>query len=321
MYNIRLSWNICIFTLLVLIPASAAPKKVFILSGQSNMNGYTNANDIFNDSYFTDYRNGFPVELYLALNGNVIAKKNFYPGYTGMEWSGSSVKGFGPEMGIAKVLTSQMPGEQLVFIKVSWGGTGLAKDWVNEQSGVFLWFKNQVRTALSLIESSSPQGYQISGMFWMQGETDAENKDAAYNYASNLKYFVESMIRPFFVNEYRTHMSLVNFKLPFVFGRIHEHSFYGFSSIVQNEQFRAQSMIACTRCSDDSRTASNWIIPNSYPETLNFAPPHYDSRGYIKVGLGLANTMIDLLNGKTDLGCKEPLGPKSMSSFLMRLLD
>jgi hypothetical protein len=318
-----------LITLCVSLQVLAAPKKVYILSGQSNMVGYTNVADILNNAKYKDYQNGFPIEFYMALTGAALSyNSKMILGSTGMtnlkdpNGNPTGINTFGPELGIAKVLISNYPNDQMVFIKIPWSGTSLDHDWIKNQNnwGVYSWFINQLVTALTKIGSSSPQGYTIAGMFWMQGESDAQlptDKDAAYNYSSNLKYFVGTLVRSFLWNNYQSHMKSIN--LPFVYGRIHQQSFFYYGSEVQYQQYLAQTQITCARCTDSSRLASNWSINNPNAD-LNFAPPHYDSYGEISVGLGLGLAMVDLLNGKTGLGCKDPLGPQSLSLQLMNLV-
>jgi hypothetical protein len=143
-------------------------------------------------------------------------------------------------------------------------------------------------------------------MLWMQGEQDACFDTMAARYAANLKTFVVDEIRKDFGRP----------SLPFVYGKIKNdtiaYGVYGwpYGRTVQMEQYRAQSIIPCVRCTDGSAdsNATRWnILPGDPAYALGFNWRHYDTHGALVVGKALGAAMVQLLNGDTAVpGCSEP---------------
>jgi hypothetical protein len=315
--------KLLILILLGLATAFCSPLKVYILSGQSNMDGLGKMADIIANDSFAEYRTIYPkIKFFLALEGGELTYSDtLKPGSSALQDVGgiSGNNTFGPELGIAKILSSKFPNDTMVFIKIPWGGTILETNWVKDQPKpgetvpVYSWFISRVKEALDQL-SKSPEGYEIQGVIWLQGEGDGLDSGIASRYSENLHYFVESRLRPDLRN-YPAH--LINGMVPFVYGRIHNEKFPPFTSTnttwtemwpygdqVQKAQYNAQNEIPCVRCSDTSLIATVW--PYGSPDSpLGFGPAHYNTEGVIRVGEGLGRAMVELLSGKKDSGCRE----------------
>jgi hypothetical protein len=143
-------------------------------------------------------------------------------------------------------------------------------------------------------------------MFWMQGEQDASFDTMAARYAANLRTFVTDKIRKDFGVA----------SLPFVYGKIKNdtisYGVYGwpYGGTVQMEQYRAQSMIPCVRCTDGSAdsNATRWnVLPSDPAYASGFNWRHYDTHGVFVVGKALGAAMVQLLSGDTAVpGCSKP---------------
>lgn len=225
----RLFW---LFTI-VLFSATAlvfGETKVFILAGQSNMQGFGKVSELGSLTPYT-YQN---ISIYYAFGGN----PGRYRSYLKPENYGSGVPitTFGPEIGIAGVLNTRFPNGNLAFIKIAFGATSLQNHWLN--STVYSWFVQEVKKALTNI--SEPQ---LCGMIWMQGETDADNESIANVYASNLKTFV-TKVR----SETGFGIPAPQY-LPFVYGKIQNAlksdgtRIWSYGNIVQSQQGLAEGLI------------------------------------------------------------------------------
>lgn len=286
-----------------------APIKVFILSGQSNMVGFGKSGEIKSTdgiaSEFTKIRyytgnfenNQSPTRMFYTL------KPGTYQ-YATPANTNIPINTFGPELGIAKILSSTYQNEQIVMIKVAWGGTSLASNWIQNSLGTYDWFKARIQEAMNnLIATYGSKGFTIAGIFWMQGETDADSGPSmATVYSDNLKYFVEYMIRPF-LRQYGDTLSIRI--APFIFGQIHNG--WGDGHTLLQEQYRAQYKISSCRCTDVSRTASRWneTPVDSFQTKVGFSGAHYNTAGQLLVGAAFGNAYLEFLKGNPNLGCRE----------------
>ena len=276
--------------------------------------------DIVSNDSFAGYREIYPrIKFFLASDGGELTySDSLKPGASGyLDVGGISGNNtFGPELGIAKILSNKFPNDSMAFLKIPWGGTILEPNWLNDQPfpgasiHVYSWFISKLKEALNRL-SQSPQGYEIQGIIWMQGEGDATDSGMAARYSSNLRNFVESKLRPD-LGQYPAH--LINGVVPFIYGRIHNQKTpvspsafveqWPFGDCVQQQQLLAQSEIPCVRCSDTGLISTVW--PAGLPGApFGFGPPHFNTEGAIRVGEGLGKAMVDMLSGKKDLGCRD----------------
>jgi hypothetical protein len=287
---------VCALLILVLWPHQGNAARVFILAGQSNMEGLGLVSDLSPASQYV-----YPkVKMYGSVKGR--AAVSFYPMLRpGNPFPDSNT--FGPEIGIAQVLTAAYPRDSLIFIKAAWGSTSLNDDWLGGRA--YTWFWSIVGPTLDSIGSTARDS--IAGMFWMQGEQDACFDTMATRYAANLRTFVVDKIRKDFGLS----------SLPFVYGKIKNdtisYGIYGwpYGATVQMEQYRAQSMIPCVRCTDGTSDsdATHWNVPPGDPaEAFGINWRHYDTHGMLVVGKAMGIAMVQLLNGDTAVpGCGKPV--------------
>jgi hypothetical protein len=103
---------------------------------------------------------------------------------------------FGPELSALPALARALD-RDVVGVKVAVGGTSLATVWDPETTdGLYGLLRDAVIDALS----TRPQGKgtpRLAGVFWMQGETDAERQDWGDAYAENLTHLISTLRRDF----------------------------------------------------------------------------------------------------------------------------
>ncbi|MBQ7378945.1 MAG: hypothetical protein IJW70_04605 [Clostridia bacterium] len=169
--------------------------KIILLTGQSNAVGVGHCKylpDYFAPEKVAEYRAGYPD---VQINYYSHDKKSNGFVTTGLNCTELTKDTFGPEVGMAEVLTKRYPGQQFFIVKCAYGGSCLWHDWISPSCGEayraeahddaavaehyrdFGWCYNELMKILpesiGLLES---KGYEpeIIAWCWMQGEGDAD---------------------------------------------------------------------------------------------------------------------------------------------------
>ncbi|MBK8804849.1 MAG: hypothetical protein IPN71_22835 [Fibrobacteres bacterium] len=253
----------------------AAPAKVFILAGQSNMTGSGKVHDLDSFDLPSEFQIFRTIEGYAPLQDDwlMMTKTN-----THIEtWVPQR---FGPEMGLAESLADEYPGETIYFIKTAYGGTSLAESWQPGNRVYDSTFLETVNKARSKLDDHNIS-YRLAGFFWMQGEADAGALKIAQAYKENLKAFVKNI---------RKDLKAPN--LPFIYGKIannvdssNHQPIWAFGSIVQKAQREAQSEIP------NSVFVKKTALEAVWPGGLNELA-HFNSQGILSVGRDFGEAWI-----------------------------
>jgi len=289
------------FAVLLTLPASATDYDLYILAGQSNMDGY-----------------GLTKELAPADRGAVPGVFIFHgnpqpdnkPDTAGLGlWAplrpghgrGFSSDGktniysdaFGPELFFAKTMRETEPDRPIALIKYSRGGTSIHQDaarhfgcWepdFNHGQGVNQYdhFLKTLRlaTAVRDIDGDGSDDRLIPvGILWMQGESDAGiNADIANAYRDNLKRLMDLL-----------RAALRQDDLPVVVGRISDSGrdkdgkVWDFGDTVRRAQadlVQADGHAALVTATDAYGYSDKW---------------HYDTAGFVDFGKRFADRMRSL---------------------------
>ena len=182
----------------------------------------------------------------------------------------------GPEFGFAKAMSEWCPADEIHLVKVSRGGTGI--DWwlpdaAGKQNGHTMLLKN-LKNALENIDGE----YEIMGMVWMQGESDAKDQADAEAYQKKLEQFIALMRKETGKPE-----------LPFVIGKIS-------SRIMESKKFKMP--FAKTVQSGQEAVAKN--IKNAFVvDTDDLSQRddlvHFDQEGQMGLGKRFGEAMIKAL--------------------------
>ncbi|HTU22064.1 MAG TPA: sialate O-acetylesterase [Gemmataceae bacterium] len=229
------------------VRADSTPKpvKVFILAGQSNMEGKAKVS-------LLDYQATQPAtrQLYAPLrkDGKWIEREDVWIKFLNRKGKLTvgygSPKCIGPELGFGKVVGDRYD-EQVLLIKTAWGGRNLYRDFrppsaglppmkvldkvladqqkrkpqttlddVKKQFGAsYHAMIDEINTTLANLKDNLPgykeQGYELAGFVWFQGWNDMINAEATAEYKSNLTHFI---------NDVRKDLKFP--KLPFVIGQM-----------------------------------------------------------------------------------------------------
>lgn len=199
------------------------PLDVYILSGQSNMVGYSPISGLPSGIQNKKYENGW---YYVKGEGNANHGGANYEQWTDVlkpSLFGLDSTHFGPEVGMSEVFESLYPevdgDRSLAIIKYSQGGSALYNRWFSssiykkgngsqlavDAAGTSLpnrtlegnvvgdLYYNPVTTVRKCLDFLS-RNYcvNVKGLAWMQGEHDSVN-DNAYYYETNLTDFISDL--------------------------------------------------------------------------------------------------------------------------------
>ena len=161
--------------LLTTAAAQAGHVKVFLLGGQSNMDGRGATSGLPTSPMNLQQ----PQADVLLYEGGSLG--DLQPG-------GSQ---FGPEITFGRTITDALPAENFALIKYAVGGTDLYGDWNPAGGTNYTAFNNTVTNGLTALTNAG-HTYEIVGMLWTQGENDARDGQGAA-YEANLNNFIASM--------------------------------------------------------------------------------------------------------------------------------
>lgn len=226
MPHIRIPIPLCGILLGLLAgPVAAAdrPVKVFILAGQSNMEGqavvdldgknYNDGKGTLN-ALFKDPAKAPLVKHLKNDKGEWTVRPNVWVRYqrekqpllAGPLAFGFSVYGdkhhFGPELQFGHVLGDHCK-DQILLIKTAWGGKSLYKDFRPPSSGgavgpYYTLMLEDIRKALANLKAEFPtydgRGYELAGFVWYQGWNDGvDPKNAVPEYEQNLVNLIKDV--------------------------------------------------------------------------------------------------------------------------------
>jgi hypothetical protein len=237
----------CISLMLSIMVPCHAINRVFLLGGQSNMVGQ-----------------GINAEL-LPPYSEVQNDVNYWSGAWGSlsPGFGNHSHEFGSEVAFGRAIKDTLPDDAIYLVKYSVNGTALYNDWKPATGAQYIGFMNTVNAALTALGNAGIN-YEISGMLWMQGESDALEGEAA-SYETNLVNFISDM---------RTQLNTP--AMPFIIARVRAYYGGGGTPPTQADIVRgAQVTVA------ESTPYVSWFDTDAY-QMVNAG--HYGTQGQIDLG-------------------------------------
>ncbi len=274
-----------VVVLTLVIPASAEeadmsrPVKVFILSGQSNMEGVGRSSQL-------------PPEL--ADQPNVKIRSTILTAPDPDEWKtlggGFGVgKGFGPEVSVGSELAKAMSDADVFLIKSARSGTPLSKrgrvNFHPTEGVAYTTLIRRVQAALKDLEDSG-RTYSVEALFWMQGEADALDRNnnpgdpspTAPQYAKNLRHFITSVRRDLQLPD-----------LPVFAGRLPTNLV---STVFRKNTFQSAHLVIAGQEQVARDAAMNTVLINTDDIPLAGDNLHYNTQGQLALGRRFASAYL-----------------------------
>lgn len=266
---------LCTALLVLPGPARATAWDVYLLVGQSNMDGRGKAAELSDEQRA-------PLEgaqiFYRNPPTSSETWKPLAPGYSvapGYKGTLPSLT-FGPEIGFVRSMMKVRPGDHLALIKGSKGGSSLSKDWNPGLKGQpetqGLCYRNFLET-VELAKKTLAAGdtYDLRGVLWHQGESDAGSSAELY----------QQLLTTFIA---RLREDLGQPTLPFVIGEV-------FDNGKRDSVRSAQRSVA--------QTVPHTAFASAADLKTSDAGTHFDAASQIILGERFAGEMLPLLNETT----------------------
>jgi predicted SpoU family rRNA methylase len=172
--------------------------KVFLLAGQSNMEGRADANKLLNKDM--ERLSEVQKNVQLANNNEFIGPLRAVKPSPEIAEIYKRDLIFGPELFFGIELSEAWPDQKILLIKLAEGSTSLHgcwhPNWSKDKAAVMgeETESKLYRALINYIEQTlldyKTDEYEICAMLWVQGETDSGNKIAAAAYGENLQQFI-----------------------------------------------------------------------------------------------------------------------------------
>lgn len=239
--------------------------KVYIMAGQSNMVGIGMNHELPSEYHGVQER----VMIYAEGTVDTSMKGVWSPLKPGF---GGASACFGSELTFGRDMAAAYPDSQILIIKCGWSATSLQSDWRSPSAGgaTGVLYTNLVETVnKSLGALDKNIDYELSGMCWMQGESDACSTYAAEAYEGNLTAFI---------NDVRKEFNAPN--MPFVIAMIDDSGTWAENAIVRQGEINVSKKVPYVGIFDTKDYDTDGA--------------HYRTQGLLDMGSDFAKTMISM---------------------------
>jgi len=188
---------------------TSKPIKVFVLAGQSNMQGHGRIS--LEKDGDLDYAAKLKQFAYLKKGGEWSQRRDVWyyhkAGRDGVVTKGelriglgANEKSIGPELVFGHLMGDHFK-EQVLLIKCAWGGQPLGGSFRPPSSGntgekykqVLAEVKDVVANLEPIFPDYEDQGFEMVGFFWHQGWNDGCNREFSLEYEENMVNFIKDM--------------------------------------------------------------------------------------------------------------------------------
>lgn len=268
--------------------ANASEFAVFIIAGQSNAVGYGSSADelpLEFQSPQTDilfwYEEG-PAEavqnMSLRIRSNGFVPLHYQTDSTGATFGGA-IQGFGAEISFGRHLADVLDDfplivDSIAIVKFAFNTASLAVDWHPDSAGsLYHQMIAQVDLAIAELQSRGHTA-EIRGIWWMQGESDAQDSTHATDYADNLNRLVCGL---------RWHS--LREQMVAVVGRIPDAQSPSCCYAIPHNQVVRSAQAGI----EDSTTCAYWVNTDTLP--LNSDSVHFTASSQLALGVEAASAM------------------------------
>ncbi len=263
-------------------PSTARECRVFLLAGQSNMEGVGLAAQAP-----SNLLNQADVRLYHSTNVHSSLPANQWHALVP---AGASPNHFGPELTIGARLAAALPDAPVALIKHARGGTKLTVEALPYKTtgwhpgaeasdtaafgAEFALFVTTVTNALAAIRAQGDDPV-LSGMFWVQGEADSTSAAAGAAYGANFACFVRRVREQFGAPE-----------LPIVCAQILPYQTRPGSAAVR------QALADADQDSGKPAAVSRVLMVPTDGLGINPDQVHFNAQGQLALGERLADALL-----------------------------
>ena len=250
----------------------AAEYDVYLLAGQSNMDGRGDSADLAKDQRRPSVNT---LIYYRNPPYTTDGWKPLAPGFSipPRHKSGIPSSKFGPEIGFADAMTKAQPERKLALVKGSKGGTSLRKDWKPGEKGKLETqgpcYRNFIETFKLARKAMTKNGHQfnVRGLLWHQGESDSK---------TNAKLHEERLVK--LIERIREDIGVK--KLPWVVGEVFDNG----------KRDNVRAALRAVSVSD-----SKCGLVSSEDTTTWDAGTHFDAKSQLLLGKRYAEAMLKLI--------------------------
>jgi len=292
------------------------PVKVFILAGQSNMEGHGVIAGPQKGTLETLLKDPASADRYKHLadkDGNWIVRDDVWLSYYDTKCpltigKSAAKNAIGPELGFGWVVGDYLD-NQVLLIKFGPGGTSLAGPWRppssgGEVGGLYKGMIDSVKEQLKNLKKDFPaydgKGYEIVGFGWHQGWQDGCGDSTANEYEKNMANFIRDVRKDLGVP-----------KMPFVIGGS------GFGGWEQSIPRRLKIMEAQEAVAkyDEFKDNVRYVETRGFFRDGDVSPRpiryHWccNAESYYLIGDGMGKAMVELLGGPK--APPNPTGPST----------
>lgn len=260
---------------------SSARLKVFLLAGQSNMEGKGDGGKLTADEQRRLTAAG--ARVLLAYNREPIAPLGVVKASAGVRKKFGGETTFGPELFFGLRVAEAMPGQRVLLIKRSVGATSLQgrwnPDWSREKAAMMgeenaePLYPDFIAYVRQVLSAYRPEDYELAGMLWVQGEADSNVSGRGPEPAAAYERNLRELIR-------RVRLDLGADRLPFLLVQV------GGGKVTDGMRAVASSVANVT------------LIPQSTdPASPHFFPKHevghYNYEGMKRMGTLLGDAYLE----------------------------
>jgi len=275
--------------------AGKSPVKVFVLVGQSNMEG--KGSIIHLKQLASDPATQATYKHLIDNTGQWVVRDDVWVEFNGQKGNLSVGYGrpndrFGPELQLGNVLGDAFE-EQVLLIKIAWGGRSLAVDFRPPSSGgevgasykqIFLHLRDVLKNLKTYFPGYDGKGYEIAGFVWFQGWNDRVNQSFNDEYEQNLANLIRDVRKELGIKD-----------LPFVIGETGQGG-------VQEQHPRALSLMraqsavaACDEFKDNVRFVETKVFYKSEPQYDGGYHFFGNAENFFNIGNAMGKALLELL--------------------------
>ena len=186
---------------------------------------------------------------------------------------------FGPELGIGRTLADALPGQNILLVKGTRGGSNLHSNWA-VGGGDYTTFLDIAGDAIDAVIANGDNPV-LMGMFWVQGESDTGNTTNASNYGANLTDLISRVRTDLFGGS----------EAPFVLSQLSDNQYNSLTAGLQLVR-QGQSSVNANVANTAMVTTDDDLL---YTVGAGADQIHFDTNGQINLGNALGAELVSLV--------------------------